>query len=174
MAPGGALASRASAASEPSVATEGAIASLPNGQRQERAAGRADLDLGAHRRADAAVVAGRPAAVFDFLRLERVLPVVPEPVLVQPGVQVVPGEHLRLEPLAHGVPVERHGRVAEDRLAGRDPAVEGEVLAPAVEAAAVLPHLADHRADPAVAAGEESFDDRRAAVVVADADGLAV
>src|SRR3954452_14541182 len=106
MASGGALASRASAASEPSVATEGAIAALPHRERQQRAAGRADLDLGAHRRADAAVVAGRPAAVFDFLRLERVLPVVPEPVLVQPGVQVVPGQHLWLKPFTGCEPVQ--------------------------------------------------------------------
>src|SRR4051794_19561873 len=140
MAPGGALASRASAASEPSVATEGAIASLPNGQRKQRAAGRADLDLGAHRRAHAAVVARRPAAVLDLLGLERVLPVRPEPVLVQAGVQVVPGEDLRLQALAHGVPVEGDRNVGEDRLAGGDPAVEGEVLAPAVETTAVLPY----------------------------------
>ena len=52
--------------------------------------------------------------------------------------------------------------------------LEREVLAPAVEARAVAPHLLDDRADPAVAAGEQSFDDARLAVVVAEADGLAV
>ena len=55
-----------------------------------------------------------------------------------------------------------------------DPAVVGEVLAPAVEPAAVAPDLLDHRADPAVAAGEQSLDDAGLAVVVAEADRAAV
>src|SRR3712207_8292385 len=53
------------------------------------------------------VVAGGPPAVGDLLLGQRVLPVVPEPLLVQPGVQVVPGQDLVLATLAGGVPVER-------------------------------------------------------------------
>src|SRR6185312_1218037 len=58
--------------------------------------------------------------------------------------------------------------------AGSRPAIEGEVLAPAVEAAAALPDPADDFADPAVTAREQAFDDRGPAVVVADADRAAV
>ena len=50
-------------------------------QREQRQPGRPGLDLGAHGRADAAVVAGCPAAVVDLLRpggVHRVLPVLPE------------------------------------------------------------------------------------------------
>ena len=63
---------------------------------------------------------------------------------------------------------------ASAALAGRDPAVVGEVLAPAVEPAAVAPDLLDDRADPAVAAREQSLDDAGLAVVVAEADRPAV
>src|SRR5215475_15940229 len=69
------------------------------GEREQGAAGRADLDLGAHARADAAVVARRPPAVVQLLLGERLLPVGPQPLAVQPGVQVVPREHLGLAPL---------------------------------------------------------------------------
>ena len=47
-------------------------------------------------RADAAVEAGDPAAVVELALGERVLPVRPEPLLVEPGVEVVPGQHLVL------------------------------------------------------------------------------
>ena len=40
-----------------------------DGEREQLLAGRADLDLGVHLRADAAVVAGRPAAVLDLDRV---------------------------------------------------------------------------------------------------------
>ena len=66
------------------------------------------------------------------------------------------------------------GVSASADVAGGDPAVVGEVLAPAVEPAAVAPHRLDDPADPAVAAGQQSFDDARAAVVVAEADRPAV
>src|SRR3712207_9321102 len=83
------------------------------------------------------VVAGGPPAVGDLLLGQRVLPVVPEPLLVQPGVQVVPGQDLVLAALAGGVPVEVD---AEGRQLPRGrlrPALVGEVLAPAVEPAAL-------------------------------------
>ena len=82
---------------------------LDDAERQQLLAGRPDLDLGAHLRADPAVVAGRPAAVLDLDvggRVDRVLPVGPEPVLVEPGVEVVPGQDLVVLALAGGVPVE--------------------------------------------------------------------
>jgi hypothetical protein len=44
------------------------------------------------------------------------------------------------------------------------------VLVPAVEAAAVRPHLLDDGADPAVAPGEQPLDQRRLTVVVPEAD----
>ena len=75
--------------------------------RQQRLAGRPDLDLGAHPRADPAVEARRPAAVVLLLLGQGVLPVGPEPLLVQPGVEVVPGQHLVLAALPGRVPVRR-------------------------------------------------------------------
>ena len=86
----------------------------------------------------------------------------PEPVLVEAGVEVVPREHLVVVALADGVPVEVDAGVGERAPAGGHPAVVGEVLAPAVETAAVTPHLLDHGADTAVAAGEQSLDRSRA------------
>ena len=64
--------------------------------------------------------------------------------------------------------------VGQGLLGARHPAVVGEVLAPAVEAAAVLVDGADDRADPAVAAREQALDDAGLAVVVAEADRAAV
>ena len=63
---------------------------------------------------------------------------------------------------------------AQRLLGGAHPAVVGEVLAPAVEAAAVAPDLLDDRADAAVAAREQALDDAGLAVVVAEADRAAV
>src|ERR671920_1275047 len=139
-------------------------------EREQAAPGRPDLDLGAVGRADSAVVAGGPPAVGDLLLAERLLPVVPEPLLVQPGVQVVPGQDLVLAALAGGVPVEVDPERRELGGRGGGPALEGEVLAPAVEPAALAPHPLDHPADPAVAAREQALDDARLAVVVAQPD----
>src|SRR3954452_10418278 len=111
-----------------------------DGEREQLATGGADLDLGVHLRADAAVVAGRPPAVLD-LDLgglghgARVLPVGPEPVLVEAGVEVVPRQHLVVAALAQGVPLEVHPGAGQAGLGRGEPAVVGEVLAPAVEAA---------------------------------------
>src|SRR3954469_9067558 len=102
--------------------------------REGGPAGGTGLDLGAHGRADAAVVAGGPPTVVDLDLAQRVLPVLPHPVLVEPGVEVVPGQHLGVLTLAGGVPVEPDRRAGEDGLARGGPVVVGEVLAPAVEA----------------------------------------
>src|SRR6478672_6118116 len=146
-------------------------------QRQQSLARGPDLDLGVHLRADAAVVAGRPAAVLDLDvggRVDRVLPVGPEPVLVQAGVEVVPRQDLVVLPLAGGEPGQVDAGAVEGARRGLGPAVVGEVLAPAVEAAAVAPDLLDDRADPAVTTREQSLDGAGLAVVVAEADRAAV
>src|SRR5262249_61575709 len=111
----------------------------------------------------AAIEAGRPAAVVLLELAERVLPVVPEPLLVQPGVEVVPGQHLVGVPLTRGVPADVH----PGQLSGAQPAIVGEVLRPAVEPPAVLPYRLDHRADPAVAAGQQSLAERPRTAAVA-------
>ena len=142
-------------------------------QRQQLLARRPDLDLGAHGRADAAVEAGDPAAVVELGLLERLLPVRPEPLLVQPRVEVVPGQDLVLAALAGRVPVEVDAERRELAGGHRRPALVGEVLAPAVEAAAVAPDGLEHPADPAVAAGQQALDLPGLAVVVPVADRLA-
>src|SRR3954447_68510 len=125
-------------------------------QRQHLPPGRADLDLCAERGADAAVVAGGPAAVVDLDRAQRVLPVLPHPVLVETGVEVVPRQDLGLLALTRGVTVEAHRSLGEHLSAGLLPPLEREVLAPPVEAATVAPHLLDDRADSSIAAGQQS------------------
>src|SRR5690606_39752810 len=55
------------------------------------------LVLEVQSRAHPAVVAGGPAAVLELgLTVHRVAVVLPQPVLLQTGVEVVPGEHLVL------------------------------------------------------------------------------
>src|SRR5690606_22971462 len=107
-----------------------------DGQRQQLLARRADLDAGVHLRAHPAVEAWGPAAVVDLGLVEGVLPVLPEPVLVEAGVEVVPGEDLLVGALAGGVPVDVDAERGEGLVGAGHPAVVGEVLAPAVEAAA--------------------------------------
>src|SRR3712207_1602846 len=65
-----------------------------DGQGQELLARGADLDVRVHLRAHAAVEARRPAAVLDLRLVEGVLPVLPQPVLVEARVEVVPGQDL--------------------------------------------------------------------------------
>src|SRR5689334_8908187 len=74
-------------------------------KRQQLLAGRADLYGRVHLRTHPAVEAGRPAAVLDLRLVEGVLPVLPQPVLVETRVQVVPGKDLLVGALAGGVPV---------------------------------------------------------------------
>src|SRR5207302_478169 len=135
---------------------------------------RADLDLGAHLRADPAVEARRPAAVLDLDLGQGVLPVLPEPVAVQAGVEVVPGQHLGVVALAGGVPVDVDRPAGERALGAAHPALEGEVLAPAVEPRTVLPDRPDDLPDPPVAPGEQALDDAGFAVVVPEPDRLGV
>src|SRR5882762_9419672 len=111
--------------------------------RKQRPAGRSDLDLGAHAGADAAVVAGGPPAVIELGLVERVLPIGPEPLLVQPRVEVIPRQDFLLAPLAGAVPGKTDAEVGQ-YLPGRLlPPLVGEILAPPVEAATVCPHPTD-------------------------------
>src|SRR4029079_7878842 len=91
-------------------------------RRQRRGDDVFDREAGTH----AAVVARRPAAVLDTGLGERVLPVAPQEVLVEPGRQVIPGEDLVLGAVAMDVPVERQALGLHRPL----PATEVEALAP--------------------------------------------
>src|SRR6202034_2648347 len=85
-------------------------------QRQQLGPAGADLDLGAHRRAGAAFEARGPAAVlylFGPRRVDRREPVLPQPVPVEPGVEVIPGQHLRVAALTRGVPGQVHAIVGQ-------------------------------------------------------------
>src|ERR1700685_3258768 len=80
-------------------------------QRQQLGPTGPDLDLGAHRRAGAAFEARGPAAVLYLLgprRVDRREPVLPQPVPVESGVEVVPGQHLRVAALTRGGPGQAH------------------------------------------------------------------
>ena len=148
----------------------------PDGQRQQLLAGRADLDVGAHLRADAAVEARRPAAVLDLDLVERVLPVLPEPVLVQAGVEVVPGQHLVVASRSRVVYQSTSTGWSASAVVGARPSSarsEKCSLQPSKRPPS-SPDRADDRADPAVAAGEQALDDAGLAVVVAEADRAAV
>src|SRR5690606_25988267 len=89
-------------------------------------------------------------------------------------IEEVPRQALVDVALTRREPVEVDtGAVEGDRgLLG--PPVVAEVLAPAVEPAAVAPHALDHLAHAAVTARQQSFDDARLAVVVAEADRASV
>src|SRR5689334_2677943 len=128
------------------------------GERQQLATGRADLDLRVHARAHAAVEARRPPAVVLLELGERVLPVLPEPLLVQPGVEMVPGQNLVLVALACGEPGHVDAVPREHLGRGLRPPLEREVLGPAVEPAALLPDPSDDLADAPVAAAEQALD----------------
>src|SRR5450759_860041 len=147
------------------------LAAGQHGYREEALAGGPDLDLGAHLRADATVVARSPAAVLDLHTAQGVLPVLPQPVLVQARVEVVPGQHLALLALTGGVPGNIDRFVGKSALRTPHPALITEVLAPAVEPGAVTPCGLDDLADAAVTAGQKSFDDAGFAIVIAEPDG---
>src|SRR3954447_2571437 len=110
------------------VGVRGRAQPVGRGEREQLLAGGADLDLGVHRRADAAVEARGPAAVVLLELGRRVLPVLPQPVLVEAGVEVIPREDLQLVALADGVPVEIDAEARQLGRGGLDPAPVGEVL----------------------------------------------
>src|ERR1019366_276507 len=137
-------------------------------------AGGPDLDLGVHLRADHTVEARVPAAVLDLDVVEGSLPVLPQPVLVQARVEVVPGQHLVLLTLASGEPGNVDRLVRPGDLGTTHQAGIAEVLAPAVEPGTVTPGRLDDLADTAVTAGQQSFDDAGLAIVIAETDGRGV
>src|SRR5215217_3801312 len=103
------------------------------GQRKQLATGRANLNCGVQLRADPAVEAGRPSAVIDFDLIQSVLPVLPEPLPIKAGIQVIPRQHLGVVALSRGVPVEIHPGSLKAALRAVSPALVREVLAPAIE-----------------------------------------
>src|SRR5690606_20679050 len=124
------------------------------------------LVLEVQSRAHPAVVAGGPAAVLELgLTVHRVAVVLPQPVLLQTGVEVVPGEHLVLVALPR-VPGDVHARLG----AGTPPGLDVEALVPPVEAGPQLEGALDGRRHAAVAAGQQALDDAGQRVVVAQVD----
>src|SRR5580704_7257314 len=136
----------------------GALAATRRGDRR-----RHDV-LQAEPGAGAAVVAGGPAAVLDGHPGQRVLPVAPEEVTVQPGGDVVPGERLAARPLpvAHLLGAQALGRQ------GRLPQRQGEALRPLLEGAAGAPDPLDHGAHAPVTPARQSLRDGGGRVVPAD------
>src|SRR5215469_1148562 len=128
---------------------------MHNTERQQPLPGRAGFDLGVHRRAYAAFEARGPPAVLDFFGASWIdcrKPVLPEPVTLQAGVQMIPRQDLVVAAFPGGVPVKVNavGRKREGRALL--PPLERERLAPPVEPATVLPDSPDDLPDPAVAA----------------------
>src|SRR3954464_12015299 len=113
---------------------------VPRRDRRRGPARGADLDARAHLRAHAAVEAGGPPAVLDLALVEGVLPVLPEPVAVETGVEVVPRQHLGVLAFPGGQPGDVDARARQRLVGAAHPALVREVLAPAVETATVAPH----------------------------------
>src|SRR5690606_8377867 len=120
------------------------------GQRQQLPTSRADLNLSVHTRAHPTGEARCPAAIALLDLGQRRLPVLPQPVLVEPGVEVVPWQHLRLPALPSRVPIQVHAVGRQHLRGGVHPTLEGEILTPTVEPATGLPHPPDHRTHPTV------------------------
>ena len=95
---------------------------------------------------------------------QRVLPVAPEEVPVQPGRDVVPGQGLVLGPVAVAHLLEAQALGGQRLLPQR----EVEVLGPLLERAAGPPDPLDHRAHPPVAPAGQALGHRGRRVVPAD------
>src|SRR5579864_9405713 len=79
-----------------------------NAERQQPLPGRAGLNLRTHSRAYAALEARGPPAVIDLFRAGRIdgrEPVLPQPVALQAGVEVIPRQDLVVAPFPRRVPV---------------------------------------------------------------------
>src|SRR5688572_25176909 len=98
--------------------------------------------------AGAAVVARRPPAVLEARLHQRVLPVLPQEVGMEPGADVRPRQDLVAVAMAVHVPVD----VEAVPCHGVGPPVQGEVLGPLLEGATVTPHVLDHGSEAAIAA----------------------
>src|SRR5689334_12865050 len=143
----------------------------------ETLSGGPNLDLGAHGRTDPAFITRRPATIFHLARAlgrDGILPVLPQPVAVKARIQVIPREHLAVVTFARSIPCKIHRLPGQRLVRASLPALEREVLAPAVEPRAIAPCRQDHGAHPAVAAGQQPLDQAGLPVVVAVPDRLAV
>src|SRR5215212_1521662 len=144
------------------------------GNGQQGTTGRTDLNRGVQLGTDPAIEARGPAAVVDLDFLKGVLPVVPEPIAIETRVKMIPRQDLVIVVFSCRVPVEVNAGAGQRTFRTCHPAVVREVLAPAVEAAAIAPDRLDDLADPAVAAAQQSLDCARLAVVIAEPDRSAV
>src|SRR5665647_653136 len=149
-------------------------ADIHHGEWQEPLAGGPDLDRGVHRRADATVETRCPSAVLDLDVTQSVLPVLPQPVLVEAGVDVVPGQNLVLLALPRREPGNIDGLFRQSRCGSTHPALVVEVFAPAIEPGTVTPCRLDDLADSTVTATQQPFDDSGLAIVVAESDGRCI
>ena len=83
---------------------------------------------------------------------------------------MVPGQDFEFAALAGGVPVDIYAVCRQLGVGGGQPRVIREVLAPAVEPAALAPDPLDDPPNSAVAAREQALDDAGLSVVIAEAD----
>ena len=127
-----------------------------------------------HLIADAAVETRSPPAVVDGDLFQRVLPVIPQPVTVQPGIKVLPRQHLGPIALTRGEPVDVDPLVGQRGLRALHPAIEREVLAPSVETCAGPPRVLDHSAHASIPAREQTFHDSWLTVVIPKPNRFAV
>src|SRR6266545_3823268 len=107
-------------------------------------------------------------------RVDGVLPVLPEPFAVKTRIEVIPGQDLGVASLPGGVPGEINRLVRERFRGAALPALVPEVLAPAIETAAVLPYRPDHLGHAPVTTGEQALNDRGLTLVVAVTDAAAI
>ncbi len=110
-----------------------------------------------------AVVARGPPAVLEAVLGQGLLEVLPQEVPVQPGRDVVPGQHLVLVAVAVHVVVEDQARPLERLL----PQTEVEVLGPLLEGPPGPPHLLHDRPHAPVAPADDALGRRGLGVVPA-------
>jgi len=84
---------------------------------------------------------------------------------------VIPGQHLRHRPVSGRVPGQADALRDQLFFGAANPAVEVEMLAPAVEDAAVPPDRLDDPPHPSVATRQQPLDQTRSSIGVPDADG---
>ena len=128
------------------------------------------MNAGVQLRADSALETRRPPAVLHLDLVNSVLPVFPQPLTIKSGIQVIPRQHLDVLALAGGVPVKIDSAALQALIGTGRPQLVGEVLAPAIEPAAVPPDRLDDRTDAAITPTQLSLDDARLPIVIAKSD----
>ena len=106
------------------------------------------------------------AAVIDDTASVSVQIFLRQELFVQPGRNVLPGQDLVQRALAAGEPVHLQVTVGKGPL----PEIEAEILTPGVKFSAQFPGALDDIAQPAVAAGEEGFDQRFGWIIPSEMD----